>query len=127
MLDFFFVRLDRRNIKIRCKDIVYIESCRNYLFINMVKEKLMILLSMRQMEEMLPMDQFIRLHKSFIVSVEHIESFDFHTAYLTGNRSVPIGESYRQVIHAKYKVLTQEVRRVPAHITAYEILDSKNN
>jgi DNA-binding LytR/AlgR family response regulator len=62
---------------------------------------------MKELERALPADCFCRVHRSFIVSLEHVQSFDRDTVY-TPHANIPIGESYRQVLENTITLLVRE-------------------
>ena len=91
--DYFFVKSENKTIKIMYKDILFIEGQRDYVQIHLHNSKPMALLTMKKLEQSLPKNQFLRTHKSFIVSLHAIESITGKTIYIQDNE-IPIGESY---------------------------------
>ena len=73
--DFMFVRSDRRMIKIDFDNIVYIESYSDYIKIHLENETLVTRETITAIEAKLPKQQFMRIHRSFIIAVPHITSF----------------------------------------------------
>lgn len=84
--DFIFVRTDYKTIKVKLSEILYIEGSGNYVTLHTVKKKIMVLQNLKQFEEHLLPYQFIRIHKSFIVSLEHIETIKKAGSALEKNR-----------------------------------------
>ena len=84
--DYFFVKCDYRYEKIHFKDILYVEGMENYIVIYTGTQKFVTLLRMKTMEETLPASDFIRIHKSFIVSVAAISSIDGNEVIVSGKR-----------------------------------------
>lgn len=76
-------------------DISYIEGAGNYVTLFTQREKTMSLVSMNKMEEMLSSDQFVRIHKSYIVSIGQIKKLD-RASVLVGKTELPIGNVYRK-------------------------------
>lgn len=95
MKKYFFVRMDGRYVKINFHDIIYMEGRRNYIRIVTENNFYMVLITMKQMEQMLPAALFRRIHKSFIVSMDKVMEFDSETVYLK-NKELPIGKNYWQ-------------------------------
>lgn len=81
------------NVKI--DDIKYIEGLGNYVNVYLTEKKIVTYTSLRDILEKLPERQFIRIHKSYIISVNHIESFEIHQVKLD-NKTIPIGKNYRK-------------------------------
>ncbi len=95
--DYFFVKCDYRYEKIHFKDILYIEGMENYVVIFTPARKYVTLLRMKVMEETLPVQEFIRIHKSFIVSVDAISSIDGNEVIVNGKR-LPISRDKKSDI-----------------------------
>jgi len=93
--DFIFVKTDYKLIKIRLDELRIIEGAGNYIALHLEKSKILTLQNMKSFEEYLLPYKFIRIHKSFIVSVKHIDSIENNTV-LIGDKIIPIGESYRE-------------------------------
>lgn len=84
--DYFFVKCDYRYEKIHFKDILYVEGMENYIVIYTAAQKFVTLLRMKTIEETLPASDFMRIHKSFIVSVPAISSIDGNEVIVSGKR-----------------------------------------
>ena len=74
--DFILVKNDYKLIKIQVKDIEYVEGKGNYVSLKIGKTKILTHQTMKKLEEFLSLYQFVRIHKSFIVSFHHIHSID---------------------------------------------------
>jgi DNA-binding LytR/AlgR family response regulator len=94
---YFFVKCDYRYEKIHFKDILYIEGMENYITIHTAAQKFVTLLRMKTMEETLPASDFIRIHKSIIVSVAAISSIDGNEVIVGGKR-LPISRDRKSEI-----------------------------
>jgi DNA-binding LytR/AlgR family response regulator len=103
----FFIRSGSRYVKVNLSDIIYAEALKNYVRIVTTQKKWLVLLSMKELQKALPDDQFCRVHRSFIVSLEHVEAFDKDTVYLA-QANIPIGESYRRVMEDHIILLAKE-------------------
>ena len=92
--DFFFVKTEYRLEKIFSADILYVEGMRDYLQIVTRTKRIMTLQSFRFMESTLKPPQFIRVHKSFLVSVSCIESIERNRIRIC-DKLIPISITYR--------------------------------
>ena len=98
---FSYLRADRKNIKVNWSDILFIESLKDYIKV-VTKEKTIVTKeSISVLEENLPADLFMRIHRSFIVSINKIESYTNELIQI-GKYELPISRSYR---HEVEKVL----------------------
>lgn len=91
---FFYVKENKRAIKVYLKDIRYIEGLSEYVQIYTDKKKVVTKTSLVTLDEKLPAELFLRIHKSYIVSVPRIESFTASTVEITG-KELPIGRSFK--------------------------------
>lgn len=93
--DFLFIKSNKKTFKVKFTDIFYIEGLGDYIKIHTANHKLVTNLSMKKMLELLPESQFYRIHKSYIISLDKIESVEGNMVALNGNK-LPVGNSYRQ-------------------------------
>ena len=93
--EFIFVKSDYENVKINFSDIKYIESLKDYIKIFTHKDKpILTLSSLKSFEEKLGTQNFIRVHKSFIVSLKHINSVQ-RNRIIIEDKWIPIGLNYK--------------------------------
>lgn len=92
--DFMFVKADYKTIRVDFKDILWIEGLKDYIIIQTKDQKIITLLSMSKMMEKLPESKFLRVHRSFIVSLQKIDSIE-KSRIRIGNKEIPIGEVYK--------------------------------
>lgn len=92
--DFIFVKTEHKIQKIELKDILYIEGLKDYISIFTRTERIITLQNMKKMEETLPKGQFIRVHKSYIIALDKIESIERSRISIQG-KVIPIGDTYR--------------------------------
>lgn len=92
--DFIFVKTEHKIQKIELKDILYIEGLKDYISIFTRTERIITLQNMKKMEETLPKGQFIRVHKSYIIALDKIESIERSRISIHG-KVIPIGDTYR--------------------------------
>ena len=92
--DHIFIRSGSKFFRVNFSEIVFIQSMKDYLKIHTIDHKLITHQTMGDMEKILPSRQFMRVHKSFIVAVEHIKSIYGNTIE-TGQVTIPIGNNYK--------------------------------
>jgi len=92
-----FVKSEYKLIQIELKNILYIEGLKDYvkIFEENSTKPILSLMSMKSLEEMLPADRFLRVHRSYIVQKEKIRIIE-HNRIVFGNTYIPIGDSYKQ-------------------------------
>jgi len=95
--DFIFVNVQKRKVKILFSEILYIESQREYIKIVTTKSEYLSKMSTNEIEEVLPEHLFKRIHRSFIVSVNQIDSYTAEVVEIKGI-PIPIGRGYKDVI-----------------------------
>lgn len=94
---FAYFRSDRKMVKVLLSDILYIESMKDYVKIFTVNGVIITRQSITSVEEMLPENQFIRTHRSFVVSIPKIRSFTSELIDI-GKAEVPIGKLFRNEV-----------------------------
>src|SRR5687767_5710485 len=93
-VDYFFVKCGQKYERIYFRDILYIEALQNYVTIFTLKGKYITLLPLKNVEQNLSKQSFIRVHKSFIVSISKIEAIENNEIILQSAR-IPISRNYR--------------------------------
>lgn len=97
--DHIFVKSNSKFFKVNFSEIIYIEGMKDYLKIHTREYNLVTLQTMNDMEKILPVKQFIRVHRSYIVALAHIKSIYGNTIEL-GNKTIPVGTNYKdKVMH----------------------------
>lgn len=94
-LDFIFVKTEYKIQKINLSDILYLEGLKDYVSIYTTTERILTLQTMKKMEEMLPSNRFVRVHKSYIVSLEKIETIERQRIFI-GKNIIPVGDSFQK-------------------------------
>lgn len=92
--DYIMVKADYKLYKVNFEDLLYIEGQHEYVTFHTVTKRITALYSLKNLEETLPKDKFVRTHKSFIVSIKNIEDIDKLNVTVAGNK-IPVGASYR--------------------------------
>lgn len=95
--DFIFVRSDRKMIKIDFESIVYIESFSDYLKIHLENKTIVTRETISAIEAKLPKQKFIRIHRSYIISIKHINSFTNEHITVV-KKALPISRSYKKEV-----------------------------
>lgn len=90
-----FVKADRKTIKVDLQDILYIEGVKDYVKIVLPDQKILTKVSIGNFQELLPPNQFLRIHKSFIVAKNKITAFTAHDVEI-GKTEIPIGRVYKE-------------------------------
>jgi len=94
--EYIFVKSDYRMQKVVLKEILYIEGYGDYLKIHLSQKRNVVsLLSFKKMEGVLPAGEFVRIHKSFIVAIDKIDSIGKNAIQVSG-QTIPIGEAYKE-------------------------------
>lgn len=95
--DHLFVSVQKKKVKLLFSDILYIESQREYIRIVTTRGEYLSKMSTHEVEELLPPRLFKRVHRSFIVSVDRIDSYTADTVEVAGV-PIPVGRGYRDVL-----------------------------
>jgi len=93
--DHIFVKADKKMVKIMLKDILYIEGLKDYVMIFTSEKRTITLQTMKNLEQWLPKSMFIRIHRSFIISIEKVQSVVGNSVDIAG-KLLPIGKNYRE-------------------------------
>jgi len=104
--DFLYVKEGKKNIKLILKDIHFIESMKDYLRIQLKDERIITKMSMTTMEDMLPQDGFIRIHRSYIIPIEKIKAYSASQVEI-GNKKLPIGNTYKSPVLKRLDFLSK--------------------
>lgn len=94
--DGIFIKSDYKIIRVAFDDILYVEGLKNYIKIYTTKQRAAIvtLMSMKEIENVLPVDRFIRVHRSYIVAKNKIESINKNRLLVAG-KEISIGATYK--------------------------------
>jgi two-component system, LytTR family, response regulator len=100
--DYIFVKTESRIEKIQIKEILYIQGMKDYLQIHTTDRKIMTLQTFRNILEILPPNDFIRIHNSYIVSISKIETIERNRIRI-GKDLIPISDSYKENFYSILK------------------------
>ena len=95
--DFILVKAEHRIHRIKYDDINFIQSMREYVAYYTPSGRILSLNSLKRLETELPADRFIRIHKSYIVSIDKVSTLEGNMVHI-GKEKLPIGASYREVV-----------------------------
>ena len=95
---FLYVRVDRKMVKVLFNDILYIEGLRDYVKIYTTSKALITKHLLSSLEEMLPADSFLRIHRSYIVSINKIDSYNTDTIGIE-KKELPIGRLFKHDVN----------------------------
>jgi two-component system, LytTR family, response regulator LytT len=96
--DHLFVKSEYKLMRIELSDIKYIESMHEYVRIHTISDKpVMTLVSMKSIEEQLPSDRFMRVHRSFIVNLDRIKVIERNRIVFDNSVYIPVGDQYKEV------------------------------
>ena len=98
--EYFFIRCKDRFEKIQYDELLYVEAMENYVIFHTATEKYISYLTLKAVEAYLPADKFLKVHKSFIVSIAKIESIDGDDI-LVKNKSIPISRTLKDEVMNK--------------------------
>lgn len=98
--DFIAVHADYKIYKLRLDDIEYIEGLKEYVSYFTSEKRIIALESLKRLEEVLPGDRFIRIHRSYIVPLSKIVAVEGNQVEI-GNKKLPIGRSYKDKVMRK--------------------------
>ena len=92
--EYFFVKSERRYFKINYKDILFIEGLKDYVIIQLDEQRVITRMNLKNIFELLPKHDFLRVNKSYIVNTKHIDSFDNNDIFIK-THEIAIGNTYR--------------------------------
>lgn len=104
--DSFYVKSDKRLIKIDPAELIYVEGMGNYINLHTETGTIMIHATLTSFEENLKHINYIcRVHKSFFINLNKINYLEQHVIILSNKKSIPIGLSYREQFYAQLKIM----------------------
>lgn len=92
--DALFIKSGPKTYRIEFSDILFVEGMGNYVNFVTADKKITSYLNMQETLQLLPTNGFCRIHKSYIISLKHIDTIEIHQVKI-GSHSIPIGKSYR--------------------------------
>jgi DNA-binding LytR/AlgR family response regulator len=101
---YFFVKTNHKMEKVPLQEILYIESMREYVSIQLKSRRFVVHQTMNAMEEKLPLPDFMRVHRSYIIGLNHIQTIMGNVLNING-KEIPIGGSYRKSFFDQIEML----------------------
>lgn len=101
---YFFVKTNHKMEKVPLEEILYIESMREYVSIQLSSRRFVVHQTMNAMEEKLPLPDFMRVHRSYIIGLNHIQTIMGNVLNING-KEIPIGGSYRKSFFDQIEML----------------------
>ncbi len=98
--DYFFIKADNKLIKILFDEVLYAEALQNYVTIHTTSKKYMTYLTFKAVEEYLPADKFLKVHKSYIVAAARIDSIEGNDIRI-GDQHIPISRNQKDEVMEK--------------------------
>ncbi len=95
--DHLFFNVNRKMVRVNLEDICYIESFKEYVRIHMEESFIMTKFQIGEMERKLDSDQFLRIHRSYLIAKNKIAAFNFNSVEI-GGKELPIGRSYKETV-----------------------------
>jgi DNA-binding LytR/AlgR family response regulator len=102
--EFIFVRSNSILNKVKLNDIIYIQALGDYVNIFTTDKRYTVHCTLKSMEEKLPDHKFYRLHRSYLIGVDHIDNVEENTAYAR-KHSLPIGEQFKKGLLKKLNLI----------------------
>lgn len=101
-IDHLTLKVEYKSVKIPFKDIVYIQAMDNYMKIYRLGQPMIVSqITMKELERRLPSDRFVRVHRSYIVSVDKIIGMQRQYLNMTGGTAVPVSKTYMENLAGK--------------------------
>jgi len=101
---YIFVRSNSVLNRVKLSDILYIQALGDYVNIYVPGKRYLVHATLKSMEEKLPADKFFRLHRSYLIAIDHIDVIEEGTAHVEKN-AIPIGEQYKKDLLRKLNLL----------------------
>ena len=97
---YFFIKADNSLVKIMYADVLFVEALQNYVTIHTITKKYISYLTFKSVEEYLPVDAFIKVHKSFIIAATRVDSIDGNEICI-GQHRIPISRTLKEEVVEK--------------------------
>ena len=97
---YFFIKADNSLVKIMYADVLFVEALQNYVTIHTITQKYISYLTFKSVEEYLPVDAFIKVHKSFIIAATRVDSIDGNEICI-GQHRIPISRTLKEEVVEK--------------------------
>ncbi len=98
--EYLFLKVDRKFVKILTRDILYIESLKDYIKVNTKSDSWISYQSLTSITEKLPADKFMRIHRSFTIAIDKVTTLDGNSVIIDG-ATIPISREQKQEVLRK--------------------------
>ena len=98
--EYFFIKADNKLVKILFDEVLYAEALQNYVIIHTAVKKYMTYLTFKSVEDYLPADKFLKIHKSYIVAASKIDSIEGNDIRI-GQQHIPISRNQKEEVMEK--------------------------
>jgi len=98
--DYIFVKTEYRLQKVALANILYLEGLRDYIAFHTTTGKILSLERMKNMDDLLPQNSFLRIHKSYIININNIDYIE-RGRIVINKEHLPIGETYKEIVRTK--------------------------
>ena len=102
--DYIFVKVKHRIIKVHYSDILWVEAYDNYSFIVTSDQKYLVSSTLKDMEQKLPSQNFVRVHRSYIANLDKIEALE-ENSVVFAKGDIPIGKSYKKTLMSRFNII----------------------
>jgi DNA-binding LytR/AlgR family response regulator len=102
--DYIFVKVKHRIIKVPYNEIIWVEAYDNYSFIVTADQKYLVSSTLKDMEQKLPGQNFVRVHRSYIANLDKIDALE-ENSVVFAKGDVPIGKSYKKSLMSKFNII----------------------
>jgi DNA-binding LytR/AlgR family response regulator len=99
--DYVYVKADRKMFKVHFKNILFVEGLKDYVVMHTETQKVISGMNIKTIFDQLPKSIFVRVSKSYVINISHIDSVDNNTVYI-GKNEIPIGNVYRDFFFNEY-------------------------
>lgn len=97
-MDFIFIKTEHKIQRVDLDGILYIEGLKDYISIYTAGERIVTLQNMKKMEDILPSNRFVRVHRSYIVALDKIASIERGRIFIE-DKVIPVGDTYRDAFY----------------------------
>lgn len=98
--DYIFIKTDNKLVRIFCNDILFAEALQNYVAIYTKEKKFVAYLTFKSVEEKLPATQFVKVHKSYIVQIKKVDTFENNELHIAEFR-IPVSRNLKEEVLKK--------------------------
>lgn len=123
---FLYFRADRKMVKVFLEDILFIESLKDYVKVVTTNKIIISKQSISSLEEMLPKDAFVRVHRSYIIAVNKIDSYNTDLIEI-GKKEIPIGRLFRHDVNRILNISSLKNGSAKQSITRRDNADNENS